>query len=280
MRIYISVDMEGVTGVAAGKHVQPGEKDYDRFRRLMTQDVNAAIEGALEAGATEVVVSDGHGPMTNLLLEELHADARLISGSTKLLGQMEGIDGGFDAAFFVGYHQREGGGDGILNHTLIGKVVYEVRLNGEPSDEAAINAAIAGAFGVPVALVTGDGAVCADALRRLPGVVVAPVKEALDRMVGLSLTPTRAHALIRARAAEAVRAVRDGGVGPYRPAPPVVFEVDFKRTAPAHMATLFPGVERPGPRTIRISDPDYLRAFKLLWGCLIVGMASSEGLFG
>lgn len=279
MRIYISVDMEGITGVAAGKHVQPGEKDYDRFRRLMTQDANAAIEGALEAGATEAVVSDGHGPMTNLLVEELHPEARLISGSNKLLCQMEGIDGGFDAAFFVGYHQREGGGDGILNHTLVGKIVYEVRLNGEPADEAAINAATAGAFSVPVALVTGDSAVCADASRRLPGVVVAPVKEPVDRTVGLSLTPSRAHALIRARAADAVRAVRDGGVKPYRPATPVTFEVDFKRTAPARMATLFPGVERRGPRTIAITDPDYVRAFKLFWGCLIVGMAASEGLF-
>ncbi|MDI6772121.1 MAG: M55 family metallopeptidase [bacterium] len=279
MRIYVSVDMEGITGVAAGKHVQPGEKDYDRFRRLMTQDANAAIEGALEAGATEAVVSDGHGPMTNLLVEELHPEARLISGSNKLLCQMEGIDGGFDAAFFVGYHQREGGGDGILNHTLVGKIVYEVRLNGEPVDEAAINAATAGAFGVPVALVTGDSAVCADASRRLPGVVVATVKEAVDRTVGLSLTPSRAHALIRSRAADAVRAVRDGGVKPYRPSTPVTFEVDFKRTAPAHMATLFPGVERRGPRTIAITDSDYVRAFKLFWGCLIVGMAAAEGLF-
>lgn len=278
MRIYMSVDMEGITGVAVGKQVQPGEKDYDRFRRLMTQDANAAIEGALEAGVTEIVVSDGHGPMSNLLVEEIHASARLMSGSNKLLGQMEGIDGGYDAAFLVGYHQREGGGDGILNHTLIGRIVYEVRVNGEPADEALINAGLAGAFGVPVALITGDSAVCAEAERRLPGVVTAPVKEALDRYVGLSLAPERARALIRQKAAEAVRAVQAGRVKPYRAPVPVTFEVDFKRTAPARMATLFPGVERRGPRTIAITDADYVRAFKLFWGCLIVGMASAEGL--
>ncbi|MGQ0569377.1 MAG: M55 family metallopeptidase [Armatimonadota bacterium] len=278
MRIYLSVDMEGITGVAAGKHVQPGERDYDRFRRLMTQDANAAIEGALDAGATDIVVSDGHGPMTNVLIEELHAAARLMSGSNKLLGQLEGIDRGFDAAFFVGYHQREGGGDGVLNHTLIGRIVQEVRVNGEASDEAVINAGLAGAFDVPVALVTGDDAVCAEASRRLPGVVTAPVKEAIDRYVGLSLTPQRAQAMIRERASEAVRAVAHGQIRPYRAALPVTFEVDFKRTACARMATLFPGVERRGPRTIAMTDSDYVRAFKLFWGCLIIGMASSEGI--
>ncbi|MDR7418167.1 MAG: M55 family metallopeptidase [Armatimonadota bacterium] len=278
MRIYLSVDMEGITGVAAAKHVQPGERDYDRFRKLMTQDANAAIEGALATGATEVVVSDGHGPMTNLLIEELHPAARLMSGSNKLLGQMEGIDGGFDAAFLVGYHQREGGGDGILNHTFIGRVVYEVRINGDPADEAAVNTGLAGAFGVPVALVTGDQTVCADAERRIPGVVTAPVKEAFDRYVGLSLTPERSRALIRERATEAVRAVQAGRIVARRPPSPVTFEIDFKRTAPAHMATLFPGVERRGPRTIAITDTDYVRAFKLAWGCMIVAMASAEGI--
>lgn len=278
VRIYVSVDMEGITGVAVGKHVMPGEKDYERFRRLMTQDANAAVEGAMAAGATEAVVSDGHGPMTNVLIEELHPQARLISGSNRVLGQLDGIDQGFEAAFFVGYHQREGGGDGILNHTLIGRIVYEVRVNGEPADEAVINAGLAGAFNVPVALITGDTAVCADAQRRLPGVVTAPVKEAFDRFVGSSLTPQKAHAMIRERAQQAVEAVRGGKIRPYRAPTPVTFEIDFKRTSPAHMADLFPGVQRRGPRTVAITDDDYVRGFKAFWGMLIVGMAVSEGL--
>jgi D-amino peptidase len=270
--------MEGIAGVAVAKHVQPQEKDYERFRRLMTQEANAAVEGALAGGAQEVVVSDGHGPMTNILVEELHPEARLLSGSNRLLAQLEGIDKTFGAAFFIGYHQREGGGDGILNHTLLGKIVQEVRLNGEPADEAAINAGLAGVFGVPVALVAGDAAVCAEAGRRLPGVLVAPIKEGLDRYAGLSMTPQKAQALIRERARDAVQAVRAGRVTPYRVHLPVTFEVDFKRTAPAHMATLFPGVDRRGPRTIAITDQDYVRAFKLFWGCLIVGFAVFEGL--
>lgn len=278
MRSYISVDMEGITGAAVGKHVQPGEKEYDRFRRLMTQEVNAAIEGALAGGATDVLVSDGHGPMTNVMVEELHPGARLISGSNKILGQLEGIDRGFDAALFVGYHQREGGGDGIMNHTFLGRFVYDVRLNGEPVDEAAVNAGLAGAFGVPVALVTGDDQVCAEAQRRLPGVVTAPVKEAFDRFVGLSLTPKKAHELIRDRARQAIEGVRAGEIKPYKVKTPVTFEVDFKRTSPAHLGTLFPGVERRGPRTIAISDGDYVKAFKLMWGMLIIAIAVSEGL--
>ncbi len=217
-------------------------------------------------------MSDGHGPMTNILVEELHPEARLLSGSNRILGQMEGIDKSFAAAFFIGYHQREGGGDGILNHTFLGKIVQEVRLNGEPADEAAVNAGIAGAFGVPVALVAGDTAVCADAGRRLPGVLVAPVKEGFDRYTGLSMTPQKAQGLIRDRARDAMQAVRAGRLSPYR------VEVDFKRTAPARMATVFPGVDRRGPRTIAITDQDYLRAFKLFWGCLIVGLAVFEGL--
>lgn len=278
MRVYISVDMEGIAGVAAAKHVMPQEHDYGRFRRLMTQEANAAVEGALAGGAQEVVVSDGHGPMTNILVEELHPEARLLSGSNRLLGQMEGIDKSFGAAFFIGYHQREGGGDGILNHTFLGKIVQEVRLNGEPADEAAVNAGIAGAFGVPVALVAGDTAVCAEAGRRLPGVLVAPVKEGFDRYTGLSVTPQKAQSLIRDRARDAVQAARAGRLSPYRVPLPVTFEVDFKRTAPARMATVFPGVDRRGPRTIAITDQDYLRAFKLFWGCLIIGLAVFEGL--
>jgi D-amino peptidase len=191
---------------------------------------------------------------------------------------MEGIDGGFGAALFVGYHQREGGGDGILNHTLLGRLVYEVRLNGEPVDEAALNAALAGAFNVPVALVTGDSAVCADAQRRLPGVTVAVVKDAVDRVVGLSMAPERAHALIRERAKTAVEAVRAGRVQPHKVSMPVTFEVDFKRTACAHMNTLFPGIKRLGPRTISITDTDFVRGFKQFWGSLIVGLATEDGL--
>src|SRR2546428_12686704 len=124
--------MEGIAGVAAAKQVQPDQKEYERFRRLMTQEANAAVEGALAGGAREVVVSDGHGPMTNILVEELHRDARLLSGSNRLLCQMEGIDQTFAAGFFIGYPPREGGGGGVLDHTPLGRIVPGGRGDGEP----------------------------------------------------------------------------------------------------------------------------------------------------
>lgn len=277
MKVYISVDMEGIAGAAAGVQANPESREYERFRRIMTQEANAAIEGALEAGATEVVVNDGHWNMINILVEELHPEAQLISGVNKPLLQVTDIDQGFDALFYVGYHQREGGGDGVMNHTLMGTLIYEVRINGEPVDEAAINAGVAGVYGVPVALVTGDNEVCADAQRRFPGVTVAPVKTAIDRFAARSLTPKKAQALIRERAAVALRQVRSGAVQPYTVSTPVTFEVDFKRTAPANMTTLIPGVERIGPRTIAIRSDDYVAAYRIFLASAFLGAHTANG---
>lgn len=153
MKIFISADMEGISGIATGQQMQDGE--YARFRKLMTQDINAAIEGAFAGGAKEVVVGDSHANMSNILIEELDSRARLITGSNKLLCQMEGIDDTFDGVFFVGYHGREGGSPrGVINHTLMGLAVTEIRVNGRPVGEAELNSGVAGYFNVPVLLVT------------------------------------------------------------------------------------------------------------------------------
>ena len=277
MKVYISVDMEGVAGVTVGEQTFAGEREYERFRRLMTAEASAAVEGALAAGATEVIVNDSHGSMTNVLIEELHPAAKLISGCNKHLLQMEGIDQDFTAVMFIGYHQREGGGDGILSHTLRGGLVYEVRVQGRPVDEAAINAGIAGAFGVPVALIAGDDAVCRDVQELLPGVLSVPVKTAINRFTALSMTPERARGLIRTQAEEAVRTAAAGRLRPYQVAGPVRFEVDFKNTSPAMMSTILPGVERIGPRSIALESDDYLSAFKLFWASLIVGASVFQG---
>lgn len=178
----------------------------------------------------------------------------------------------------VGYHAREGGGDGVVNHTLLGRTVYEIRVNGQPVDEAGLNAGIAGAYGVPIALLTGDDVVTADAEARFPGVATAAVKRAIDRYTAESLGVEESHALIRARAKEAVARLKSARPAPYDPGRPYRFEVDFKGTAAAHMCALFPQVERVGARTIAITDDDYVRGFKQLWGCLIVGMGTINGL--
>jgi len=274
MRVFISVDMEGITGVTTGSHTSSTESDYQRFRRLMTQDVNAAIEGAIEAGATGVVVNDSHGPMTNVLIEELHVEAKLISGNKKHLGMMEGIGHEFGVAFLIGYHDREGSPDGVLNHSFMGGTVLEIRCNGEPVGEAGVNAGIAGHFDVPMGLVTGDNIVCADAARRFPGVETAVVKEAISRASACSLTPIKSHILIRERARAAVQ--KAGALAPYRVATPVTFEVDFKSTANAYACDVFPQLKRIGPRTISFSADDYLTAFKILWGTLQLGAAGAR----
>jgi D-amino peptidase len=276
MKVYISSDMEGTAGVVLWEQVL-ASGDFERFRRIMTQEINAAVEGAVAAGAEAVVVNDSHGPMTNVVIDELHPDAELISGVNKTLLQVEGIGDGFDALFFTGYHQREGGGDGVLNHTILGNTIYEIRVNGEPVDEAALNAGVAGIYGVPVAFISGDHAVCSDAERRFPGVLTAPTKQAIDRYAARSLSCQKAQALIRERAQAAVEAVRAGLVNPFLFGTPVMIEVDFKATSSAHMTSLIPGVERVGPRAIVISSDDYLTAFRILVVAALFGSHTSMG---
>ncbi len=278
MRIFISVDMEGITGVAAQSHVDFNHPEFQRFRRLMTQDVNAAIEGALEAGACEIVVNDSHATMYNVLIEELHPAARLISGSNKHLCQMEGIDSRFDGVFFVGYHAREGAEGATINHTLMSRSVTEIRCNGKVVGESALNAGIAGAFGVPVALVTGDDKVVAEVAATVsPDVVGATVKRGIDRWTVEALPPGPSHALIRQAAAEAVS--RLGRLTPYRVPGPVRFEVTFKTTAEAAICTLFPTVESVDSKTIAVTAADYVSAFRQLWGCLLLGRTADGGVF-
>jgi D-amino peptidase len=276
MKVYISADMEGTAGVVIWEQVLAGS-EFERFRRIMTQEINAAVEGALAGGADTVVVNDSHGPMTNIVIEELHPEAQLISGVNKSLLQVEGIDEGFDALFFTGYHQREGGGNGVLNHTLLGNTIYEIRVNGDPVDEAALNAGMAGVYGVPVAFLSGDHEVCADAEQRFPGVLTAPTKWAIDRYAARSLSPKKSQALIRERARAAMEAVRAGSVKPYVFETPVRIEVDFKVTGSAHMTSLIPGVTRQGTRGIVISGDDYPSAFRTLIVAALFGSHTSMG---
>ena len=175
-----------------------------RFRRLLTEEINAAVGGALDAGATEVLVNDAHFTMTNILVEELHPGASLISGSNKLLCQMEGLDDSFEGVFFVGYHEGDGQGDGVINHTLMSAAIRRVRIDGAVADEAMINARVAGCFGVPVALLTGDDRVCTAATAAFRGIEVAPVKRAIDRLSAEHSPVEAARDLIRERATAAV----------------------------------------------------------------------------
>jgi len=262
MRVYISVDMEGVAGVVHEDQTDPIQPrhagEYNRFRRLMTNETNAAVEGALEAGATRVLVNDSHWLMRNLLIEDLNPAAELLSGGPKRLSMVEGIDTGFELALFVGYHARAGTQHATIDHTYTSRV-YEARLNGEPVGELALNAAMAGVHGVPVALVSGDQALAAEA-RALLGTSVETivVKEALGRFAARSLAPAIACERIRAGAAAALR--REHRV--FTVSSPVRLEVDFVQTGMADMAELVPGSVRTAGRTVSYTGDDYREVFR------------------
>lgn len=275
MRVYLSVDMEGVAGVVHEDQTNPADPrcaaEYARFRRLMTLEANAAVEGALDAGATRVVVNDAHWFMRNLLAEELHESAELVSGDPKPLSMMQGIADGFDAAFFVGYHAMAGTAEAVLDHTYTDRVAA-VRLNGAAIGELGINAALAGAHGVPVALVTGDQAVAAEARALLGGgVATAVVKQAIGRQAARSLAPAAAREVIRAAAGAALRVPH----APWLVPTPSTLEVDFRFTTQAEMAELVPGSVRRGPRTVAVTHDDAVvlyRAWRALYnlaGCAL-----------
>jgi D-amino peptidase len=272
MKIYISADMEGVSGVVhfAQTGIKEETGEYARARQWMTAEVNAAIEGALAAGATEVVVNDAHGSMRNILLEELNPVAQLVTGSPKPLSMMQGIDEGFDAAFFIGYHAQAGSAHGTLNHTWSGRV-HSVGLNGRPVGELGLNAALAGHFAVPVVLVTGDQALVDEAQAILGDIEVVAVKQAYGMRAARCLAPSRAQQLIKD---SATRALQKAG-SPFALSKPIAFSVRFQQTVHAEMAELVPGSHRVDTRTIEFKHDDMMIAYRA-WRAM-VGLASLAG---
>jgi len=262
MRVYISVDMEGVAGVVHEHQTDPTDgrhaAEYARSCRLMTGEANAAIGAAFAAGAAAVLVNDSHWLMRNLIADELDERAELISGGPKPLSMVEGIDGGFDAAMFIGYHGRAGTAHAVIDHTYTDRI-HEVRINGEPAGELALNAAMAGDAGVPVVLVSGDQTLAAEARALLgDGVETVIVKHGLGRFSARSLAPAEA----RRRIAEGVRRALGRRHEPWRVPTPVTIEAEFARTVHADMAELVPGAERTGGRTVRYTHADYRAAFR------------------
>jgi D-amino peptidase len=269
MRVFVAVDMEGATGVAHREHLMPGGNDYERARRWLTSDVNAAVEGAVRAGATDVLVNDGHGNMRNILLDDLHEAARLVVGPAqsvqKPLIQVTGIEeGGFEAALFVGFHSRAGTPCGLLSHTWVGMLVHEIRLQGKPASEALLDAAIVGHYGCPVVLVTGADDVCREAKADLgEDLAVVEVKKALGPTACASFTPKRTFGMIRDAAQIAV--VERKKRRPWTTTAPVVLEVDFHRREMAARAMELGLGERIGERTIRYEASDVPTAVTRLW---------------
>ncbi|HEV2092448.1 MAG TPA: M55 family metallopeptidase [Rubrobacter sp.] len=275
MRVFISADMEGVTGVSHPQDVIPGRSQYERFRRFLTADVNAAIEGAARGGATGFLVNEAHDGMRNILLEDLDERAELIVGSRKPLSMMEGFEGA-DVSFFVGYHARAGA-EGVLSHTFNNpSVVTDVQLNGEPCSEARMNATLAGLRGIPVGLVTGDDLTCAEAQSLYASVKTAQVKTAIDRYVARCLPQRAALARIQEAAEGATRNVRD--LAPYAPEPPYTFTVEFVTASTAASVMFFPQLDRVDDRRVSWAHEDYETAFKMFVG--VMRMATSDPDYG
>ena len=263
MKVLVSVDMEGITGVVSQSHTDSSHAEYQRFRRLMTADANAAVEGALAGGATDIVVNDSHANMDNILIEELNPAARLISGSPKLFSMMQGIGSDVDAVFLVGYHARAGSAPAVHDHTWTGSV-YNATLNGQPMGEIRLNAALAGHFNVPVVLVTGDQLATAEARELLGDVETVTVKIAVGRTAADCLPPAKTAPIIRQAAQKALERQHT----PLSVQRPITLGIEFWRSIQAERAELMPGAKRTSPRSVEWVGEDMVSMYRT-WRALV-----------
>jgi D-amino peptidase len=274
VKVFLSTDMEGTAGIVDWEQCVGDGPQAAAGRRLLLAEVNAAIEGAVAGGATEIVVNDSHSAMRNLPADELAGGASCISGSHKPLYMMQGLDESCDACLFVSYHGSVGAPAG-LSHTYNPRAVVEVRLDGTVTGEAGINALVAAHYGVPVVLVTGDRCACEETAALIPEVHQAVVKEHVSRLAAHSLHPDRARALIRERARAAVAAAAT--TTPPR-LEPGVLEVFVRTTDIAEAASWVRGVDRVGARQLRIHGPDRLATYRSFCAAILLSRAVAEAV--
>jgi D-amino peptidase len=272
LKIFVSSDMEGTAGIVDWEQCVGDGPQAAAGRKLLLDEVNAAIEGAMAGGASEVVVNDSHATMRNLPPEALAGQASYISGSHKPLYMMQGLDGSFDAVLFVSYHGSVGAPAG-LSHTYSPRVVVEARLDGVVTGEAGINALVAAHYGVPVVLVTGDRCACEETAALIPGVHAAVVKEAVSRMAAHSLHPSLARALIRDTAEKAVAGAATAAPPPLASA---TLEVSVRTTDIAEAASWVRGVDRTGPRELRIQGEDALGTYRSFCAAILLTRTIAE----
>jgi D-amino peptidase len=260
MKILISADMEGVSGVTHDDQITPGHSEYTRFRKIMTADVNAAVQGAFEAGADEVLVSDGHWNGANLFIEELDSRVRLNAGIESPFSMVQGVEDGVDGVFFVGYHACAGSKNAVLDHTW-SDAVAGLWLNDRLVGEVGLNAAVCGNFNAPVALVTGDQTVCGEARDLLGPIEVAVIKRATGHLSAECLPLELAHDKICEAAARAVMRLKAGDLKAFRPGNPVKVRLEFTQSAMADRASLLPGAQRLNGKTLMWTADNPVEAF-------------------
>ncbi len=263
MKILIAADMEGITGVTNWDQVDPSYREYPRFRRLMTNDVNAAARGVCEAGVDEILVVDGHERGSNILVEELDPCARLVTGDYSPLAMVQGIDQGVEGVIFVGYHARNGTQNAILDHTWSSRRVANLWLNDILVGEYGLNGAVAGYYNAPVLMLTGDQTACAQAVELLGNIETVVVKTAVSRMAAICLPPQITEERIQKTALQAVRRLKAGEAPkPFVIPAPVAVTIEFNSSDQADQASLLPGSKRVDGRRLTYTAGDMLEAYK------------------
>jgi D-amino peptidase len=262
LKVYISADMEGVVGVVTGDHLGPDGFEYQKAREWLTEEVNTAIRAARDAGATEIVVSDSHGNGENILLDRLPADVLLVRSWPRPLMMMEGIDESFDAALFIGYHASTTNPRGVRAHTMSSGTLTGVKLNGVPVPEAGINAAIAGHFGVPVVMISGDDAIVEEATTLLGDLEGAVLKWSYGFHSAMTVTPEVANRTIAEKVGAALGRLDD--FEPYRLQAPIRVEISFKNYLPAELLSYLSIVDRVDSHTIAFTGRDMIEVSRFL----------------
>jgi D-amino peptidase len=264
MKILIAADMEGVTGVTNWNQVTAGHFEYPRFRKIMTGDVNAAVRGAFEGGASQVAVTDGHGSGSNILIEELDPRAWLNSGNASPFAMVQGIEtGDFDGVIYIGYHARAGTPNGILAHTWSSQRVANVWLNDVVMGEYGINAALCGHYGTPVVMISGDQTACAQATELLGNLEVVEVKQASSFESAACLPPAVVQEMIQGSAVHALRRLKAGDApAPYRVPEPIQCKIEFRMVEMADRASRMPGATRQDGTMIEFNSPDMPTAYR------------------
>lgn len=261
MKVYISADIEGISGVVNSTHIMQEGYDYNRARKLMTDEVNAAIRGAKLAGATTIVVNDSHGPMTNLLIEELDEDVILISGSQKLLGMMEGIDNTYDAVLLIGYHARHNT-SGVLSHSYDDRIISELKVNGKAIGEFEFNTLLAEEYNVPVVFVSGDNILSQQVKEFDNQIESLIVKYAHSRYTAECIQPKKVHKLMEEKVRKSLSKELKSSVT-NKLQGKVELEIAFLNSGMAEMTLLVPGVELIEPNRIKYNAKDLNEAYKL-----------------
>lgn len=260
-KIFISIDMEGLAGVVTDAQLGPTGFEYQRFRGFMTDELLAAIEGAREAGASEILVADAHGNGQNVLIERLPDDVQIVRAWPRPLAMVHGIDDTFDGAIFIGYHSSTTNTEGVRAHTMSSANITDVKLNGVSVPEAGVNAAIAGHFGVPVIMISGDDAIVEEARSLIGDMEAATVKWASGFHSAKTMTPAAGASLIREKVKAAVGRIED--FKPYRLDGPITFDLSLKHYRPVEILSYLPSMERIDSHTIRYVGKDMLEISKV-----------------